>query len=168
MKVLIRKASIGDLETVQQLNKLLFKSDNPHDGGFLNEQWPLEHEGRDYFKGKVLGETGVCFIAGIEGKTVGYLVAKLDVAEQTYRPVKRTELENMLVLKEYRSKGIGKKLVSAFLKWSKEQGAKRTFVKAYSPNERAINFYEKLGFKPHVLELEGDINQDFGDDREVG
>lgn len=161
--IIIRKSTIDDLRSVQELNKLLFISDNPHDGGLLNVEWPLEDEGRDYFRGKVLGETGVCFIAEVDNKIIGYLVAKVDKVEQNYRPVERTELENMLVLEAYRSKGVGKKLVSAFLQWSKEQGAQRVFVKAYSPNERAIKFYEKLGFKPHVLELEGDINLDFKD-----
>lgn len=47
---------------------------------------------------------------------------------------------------EYRSMGIGARLVDKFFKWSRELGADMAFVAAFSPNTRAIAFYDRAGF----------------------
>ena len=45
-------------------------------------------------------------------------------------------------------------LANQFLKWAREKGAERVSVTAYAANERAIAFYERLGFEPRNLSLE--------------
>ncbi len=152
MKIDIRNAKTEELKAVQDLNYALFESDRPHDP-LLAMDWPYT-EGEAYFRGAISGETGVCFVAEVEGKLVGYLVGSIKLGDFSYRPIKRTELENMFVKAEFRSQGIGAKLARAFLEWSCDNGAKRSFVQAYAPNEKAIAFYQKLGFVPYVLELE--------------
>jgi GNAT superfamily N-acetyltransferase len=41
-----------------------------------------------------------------------------------------------------------------FLEWAQEQGAGRVTVMAYTANERAVFFYQKMGFLPKNITLE--------------
>jgi len=68
------------------------------------------------------------------------------------------ELDNMFVLKEFRGKGIGTKLISSFLDWCKHSKYDRVCVSASAQNTNAIKFYRKFGFKDYVTTLELDFN----------
>ncbi len=57
------------------------------------------------------------------------------------------EIRSIAVLKEYRNKGLGKKLIDKSLDEAKSLGVKKVFVLTYNPD-----FFKKLGFR--------DINKD--------
>lgn len=150
-----RRARPSELKIIQDLNYTLFQSDKERDE-FLNHRWPYIKDGKEYFKKRIAGKNGICLVAEVDGKVVGYLAGGLKKV-RSWRPVKRTELENMLVIEKFRSKGIGDKLVKEFLKWSKEKGVKRAQVVAYVTNVRAIKFYKRMGFAPESISLETPI-----------
>ena len=153
MNVVIRKAKLEDLKTIQDLNHALFLSDADKDKK-LNHDWPYLETGKEYFKGAIEGKTGVCFVAEKDNEIVGYLAGSIKFDSSIYRQVRRSELENMFVTEECRGQGIGEKLAKKFIDWSKENDVTHTFVSAYWLNERAIKFYKRLGFEPLALELE--------------
>jgi GNAT superfamily N-acetyltransferase len=152
-EILIRKAHPEELKIIQDLNHQLFLFDYERDPD-LNVQWPYEKDGEEYFRKMIDGEIGVCFVAEVEGKVVGYLAGCGELETPSYRPVKRAELENMFVIEEYRGAGVGTKLANEFIDWSHSKGVQHIFVSAYAGNERAIKFYQKAGFKPYAFELE--------------
>ncbi len=147
----IRKAKIEELKTVQDLNRDLFVSDGPRDK-YLNHNWPYEG-GKEYFSKRITDGNSICLVAEIDNEIVGYLAGAVMEVE-SWRPVKRTELENMFVKEEFRSKGVGAKLVNEFFNWSKTKGVERSLVVAYATNEKAIKFYQKMGFDPESVSLE--------------
>ena len=63
----------------------------------------------------------------------------------------------MFVEEEFRSLGVGRALFDEFKKWCKQQGVAKLFVSAFSPNTRAISFYQDNGFKDYSLTLYQDI-----------
>lgn len=154
MSINIRKANSDELEIIQNLNHDLFISDGPRDQ-FLNHKWPYK-DGKKYFVKRISEPNSICLVATVDNQIVGYLAGEL-LKTESWRPVKRTELQNMFVKDQFRSLGIGKKLVDEFLKWSKSKGVKRALVVAYITNERAINFYQKNGFEPESLSLEANV-----------
>lgn len=149
--LIIRRAILSDLRTVQELNHDLFASDGPRDQ-HLNHDWSFS-DGEEYFKKRIESDNYICLIAEQEGIVVGYLAGGL-LPTESWRPVKRTELENMFVKENFRSQGIGAKLVEDFLKWSKQQGVEKALVVAYASNQEAIKFYQKMGFSPESTSLE--------------
>jgi ribosomal protein S18 acetylase RimI-like enzyme len=153
MKISIRKAHEDELKSIQDLNHKLFLWDYDRDPT-LNINWPYEKAGEEYFRKKISGESGVCFVAVAGSGVVGYLAGYMFEKIAAYDTVKRSELDNIFVEEEFRGQGVGKLLVEEFLAWSKFNGATSTVVSAYSLNERAIEFYERVGFKPLVLKLE--------------
>lgn len=154
--LIIRKAKIEELKIIQKLNHQLFLLEEKFDP-FLNMNWPFEKAGENFFKNRISGEKGVCFIAEFAGDIVGYLAGGLSDT-YPYRTVKKiVELENTLIKDEFRGQGIGEKLFKKFVDWSRSMGAERIKVKASANNSRAIKFYERIGFAPYTSELEYEI-----------
>jgi GNAT superfamily N-acetyltransferase len=150
----VRPAEPGDLRAIQDLNHLLFLEELVRDP-LLDTSWPLSKVGEGYFKSHVLGNRRrcACFVATEGERVIGYVAAALRSNDGT-RPVKRAELENMLILPEWRSKGLGKQLVEACVSWAKKRGVERLVVKAYSANASALTFYERHGFQEISKTLE--------------
>lgn len=158
MNVTIRPAKEDELQAIQDLNYQLFVHDEEYDP-LLNMDWPYQDEGTKYFQSRIKGKEGVCFVAEVDNKVIGYLAGSV-VASYPYRKIqKQTELENTLVLEEYRGQRIGEQLFKQFVEWSKQQGAERIKVSAAANNVQAIKFYHRVGFEDYGLELEYPINK---------
>lgn len=151
----LRLAREDELKVVQDLNHKLFVHDNKHFND-LNLRWPYEEEGSDYFKNKINGTKGVCFVAEVDGQAVGYLAGRIFDAGGAYLS-KRAELDNMFVEEEHRSTGVGSALVNKFKEWCKDKGIEKMFVSAFSPNTRALAFYRKNDFSDYSINLYQDI-----------
>lgn len=59
---------------------------------------------------------------------------------------KYLEMDNVIVLPEYRSKGVGKILSDWCINKAKENNCKRLMLDAYLENKKAHTFYEREGF----------------------
>lgn len=156
-EVFIRRAGADDIAKVVELNACLFREDSGRRDPFMNQDWPVE-EGREYFAGFLARERGVCLLAESVGEVVGYLVGHV-AAGSSLRPVAVAELESMYVLEGYRSSGVGARLVEEFRRWAVTKGAERASVTAYAANERAVRFYERMGFRSKSLSLEMGLGQ---------
>ena len=157
MEPKIKLATIEDLKDIQKLNLMLFEKEYNEYDKTLNREWTFANDGEDYFKKRIIEDDGCALVAQVDNKIVGYLVGGLQ-EKGTYRvlPV-FAELENMLVLDDRRSKGIGAKLFRGFIDWCRSKDVKRLRVVAPAMNVRAIEFYKKNGLAEYDLVLESDI-----------
>lgn len=74
-KIIIRKASLEDLSSIQQLNDNLFDLEFNNFDDTLKLGWALEKDGKEYFKDMIKNE--IVFVAQIEEKIVGYLAGSI-------------------------------------------------------------------------------------------
>lgn len=81
------------------------------------------------------------FVAEIDNKIIGTAIFFPYYSTWKGRCI---YLEDIVVSKEFRNKGIGKKLFDALVNEAKEFGAKRLMWQVLDWNEPAINFYKKL------------------------
>ena len=63
----------------------------------------------------------------------------------------------MYVAEAHRGGGLGRDLVGRFRAWARNRGAGQISVTAYAANGRAIRFYERVGFAPKNITLEGGL-----------
>lgn len=155
MEIKIQLATIKNLRDIQNLNHQLCIKENKEFDATINKDYPLEQSGEKYFKERI--KNGCALVAITDGKVGGYLVGAI-IEHEDYRNIsKLAEAENMFVLEEYRSSGIGKKLFNEFIKWCKSKGAKRIRAVASVQNTKAIEFYKREGFKEYNLTLEKEI-----------
>ena len=99
--------------------------------------------------------TRLVLAAADGGSVVGILTGIL--TEPTdYRPVRVAILHSLYVVPAHRDAGVGAGLVAAFRSWARQRLADRMSVTAYAANTAAIRFYERHGFTPRELELDGE------------
>ncbi len=149
--VVIKTPINSDWKIIQKLNNYVFESDKDHDDD-LNMMWPFSKNGIDYYKKLANGKYGKCFIAYLGKIPVGYVA--LSKKDFGYRKSKYVEIENIGVVPEYRSQGIGKILMEKTVEWAKNQKATKLYVSAYWGNKKAINYYKKNGFYETGVELD--------------
>lgn len=144
MDFTIKKASIEDLNTIQDLNNKLFELEYNNFDPTLKIGWPYEIAGEEYFKDLI--ENQIIYIALVDKEIVGYLAGSIHV-ENSYNTTSIAELDNMFILEEYRKYGIGTKLFNEFKEYCKKSNIQELKVTASSKNKNAIKFYQKNGFE---------------------
>jgi ribosomal-protein-alanine N-acetyltransferase len=85
----------------------------------------------------------------------GFLVAKLGGEIVGYAIGERGKdsglIVSVAVKKEWRKRGIGRRLIEKLLENFKKEGMKIVFLHVREENREAINFYQALGFKIREL-----------------
>ncbi|MFA6594027.1 MAG: GNAT family N-acetyltransferase [Candidatus Buchananbacteria bacterium] len=157
MEIIIKTATINDLPAIRDLNRLLFERESQLFDDTIDLQWTNAEENKNYFSKRILEDDNCIFVAWANDKIIGYLAGGLSQASSYRIPMKLAELENMLVLEEYRGQNAGSMLCQAFADWSKSKGVNRLRVVASAGNSKGINFYRKNGFFDHELILEKNI-----------
>jgi ribosomal protein S18 acetylase RimI-like enzyme len=137
------------IEPITSLNTLLFKTvrlralqDAPHAFGstyareiqFTDTEWVQRVE-------RWNGESGVGFLAMDEDIGCGIAGSFLDQKDAT-----SAHLISMWTAPTHRERGIGRLLVNAVADWARSRDAHILLLMVTSNNERAIRFYERLGF----------------------
>lgn len=147
----IRKARADESTILQDLNNEVFVDNVKYDPDLVLD-WAYSEAGKKYFQELVADPESICFIAEDDGKLVGYLAASPKPI--SYRKSRYLEVDNMGVIPEYRSKGVGRMLMDACKKWATENNYQKMFVNSYAKNEKAVSFYQKCGFEIIDVSLE--------------
>lgn len=152
MKILIRKAQTEDFADILRLNQGLFDFESQFNHGY-NLKWTYSAAGRAYFTERLANENALFFIAEVDEKTIGYILAH--VTFHSYRNSNPScEIENMFIEAPYRRKKIGSMLIETVKKYAQERGVRRLRVGAIAQNDRALQFYRSHGFSDVIIYLE--------------
>ncbi len=155
--MLIRKALIQDLESVQKLNSDLFKHDFELDPT-LDLDWPSSEEGRKYFEKSIISEDSTTVVADNNGKIVGYMIAALtETPVYIRKDIRMIEVENTFIQEEFRRQSLGTQMYEEIKSWAKGKGANMVMVTASYNNEKAKNFYKKMGLAETDLTFQQEI-----------
>lgn len=101
-----------------------------------------------YTKEEGFDETGYFGIYDEEIDTyVAECSCEIDPLLNEYKNISRSIIWTVGVIKDYRNKGLGRKLVEKAITWSKEKGVDKVAIHVDSENLVAYNLYSKLGFK---------------------
>lgn len=147
----IRTAKKGEVGELQNLNDEVFIDNQKYDSD-LFMGWAKSDKGKGYFTNLVNNLNALCLIATDNKVSIGYIAAA--PKNFGHRKSKYLEIENMGVIPQYRSKGIGSLLIKKCLKWAKKKGFDKVYVNSYFANSKAIGFYKKSGFSEIDVSLE--------------
>ncbi len=133
LEVKLRKAAPSDMQAVLQLIKQLAEYEKaPQEVTVTVDE--LIHDG---FTTNLFN----CIVAKINSKVIGMALYYPRYSTWKGRTI---HLEDFIVEKEHRKKGIGKKLFDAVVKEAQEFGAKRLEWVVLEWNAPALNFYDKI------------------------
>jgi GNAT superfamily N-acetyltransferase len=101
-------------------------------------------------------ELGRLFVLRVAGQVAGMANALITVS--TAEGGRVLLLEDVIVSREHRGGGYGRKLVEHVLDWAGEQGMTRVTLLADRDNHAALDFYRRLGFETsHMTVLRKDL-----------
>ncbi len=100
--------------------------------------WEDEYDKKPEFLHHIVKDSGVFVGAFLEKKLIGMGRALSDMASDAY-------IQDIVVLKQYRGRGIGKKIIRLIVKILNEKGVDWIGLVA---QPGTTSFYEKLGFEP--------------------
>jgi ribosomal protein S18 acetylase RimI-like enzyme len=87
----------------------------------------------------------IVFLAEADGLFVGLLTAFENFSTFTAKPM--VNIHDVIVLKEYRGKGIGRQLMNAVISEAENRGSNRVTLEVRKDNPTAQNLYQSLGFE---------------------
>ena len=102
----------------------------------------------DYWRTCLLHDGALILIAEIDGQAAGMVTAQIN--EETgslVHPHKYCRIGSISVSISHRGSGIGRSLMSAIEAWATSQGASDLRLTVWDFNQRAIAFYEELGYQ---------------------
>ncbi len=139
--MIVRKATKRDLERINHLSMCMHKYMGENIGVKLTRK---ELKGESYNEGDLKNHH--IFVAVVDGEVVGFISFNKKIEEDEWFG-KHFHMDHIVVDDKFRCKGIGKALFNAILEKAKRN---KTNIKIDTlvTNLPAINFYEKLGFKP--------------------
>lgn len=88
----------------------------------------------------------------IIGLVVG-LINNEETAEYDFKAPKRGRISELIVSKNYRSKGYGKKLLNSMENYLKSVGCIDILIGVFAYNESAIKFYDNNGYHTRMIEV---------------
>jgi len=152
--VKIRKATLKDLDVLYNLNVELAKYEFRFDPVKKKPRKKKRyiHSYEDLRK-KLKKKDCHFFIAEDQGKTIGFIEGCVENSPPFYKYPRKGNIGPTFIKKEYRNKGVGKKLVKEMLGRFKSKNIKWIQITTHAKNTKSIKFWKKMGFKEYSVRM---------------
>jgi len=141
LTILFRQANLDDLPTIVQ-----FLADDPLGSEREKFETPLPDSYIDAFNAITTDSNNELIVAAHENEIIGTLQLTF-IPGLSYQGSWRMLIEGVRVSREYRSQGIGKRILQWAIDYAKEKNCQMVQLTSTKERMRAIKFYEFLGFK---------------------
>jgi ribosomal protein S18 acetylase RimI-like enzyme len=105
------------------------------------------------------GEAEADSLADTDGEFAGYIAVELDEAPSVFDRPDRLFICDIYVREADRGTGLATDLVDHATAWGRENGCEEMSLDPHVDNDRAIAFYEKLGFETTQYQMVAPIEQ---------
>lgn len=146
----IRRASSSDVEKIVELILLLqehAEKSNPL-------IWRITEEGKRLLKQKVENDladrTIHVLLAEADGEIVGYVQGEV-TSRSDHMPRTVGQISLMYVVKQFRRKGVGRRLIKELCRFFGSNKAEDLTVRYIIGNKEAEGFWRKLGFESIIM-----------------
>lgn len=139
--IVIRERSLDDVE---RFYEFITKLDN--EAKYMLFEKNERNVNKDIIKKNIetiIDNNDLCYIALYDNKIIGFIIA----AREKFIRTKHSANIVVGILENYCGHGIGYELFQNVFKWAKKYDIKRLELTVITENIRAVNLYEKLGFK---------------------
>lgn len=146
--IVIRKASVTDVETLLQFEQELVDTERAFDPTLKphpNHYYDIEQMIRDPMVELVVAES--------TGQLIGCGYARIEKAKDYLRHDKHAYLGFMFVHPRWRGKNINQMIIENLKQWAIVQGITEMRLEVYNDNLAAIKAYEKAGFSKIIIQM---------------
>lgn len=154
----IRKAGIRDISQIASLNYKLNTYHLKFDSYYDLKSDAETILRKQYYKTMLLIKTihskkTLLLVAEIDNKIIGYVYGSILGRSDFYKVNRYGYIGGLFVLKEYRRKSVGRKLVYGMLDWFKQNNINYVETKVDLRNKSAVSSWEKYGFVAFHLKM---------------
>lgn len=146
--MIIRVADIDDLAQLLELEQSVVDAERPYNAS-LKKGTVFYYD----IEKLILCPDSHLLVIEVEGEIVATGYAQIRGSKLSLEHTKHAYLGFMYVSPSYRGQGLNSKLIKALIGWSKSLGIFDFYLDVYAENDSAIKAYEKVGFKPELLEM---------------
>jgi GNAT superfamily N-acetyltransferase len=108
--------------------------------------------GEKYREAMNIPDSMVLVAVDDEGEVVGMAYGESRMPSR-FSDERALELSGVVVRSGYRGRGVGRELVEEAARFAKERGIDWIELKTFAPNRGAMEFWERLGFEPRVVQM---------------
>ncbi|APW98349.1 N-acetyltransferase [Halobiforma lacisalsi AJ5] len=105
-------------------------------------------------------------LAEVDGEFAGFVATEVDEPPSTFDRPDRLVIRDIYVGEPYRGTGLARELIDRARTRARERGCSEFALEVDVENERALAFYEKLGFETVRRTMVADVDADVGDGAE--
>jgi len=163
-KIEIRKATISDLEIIQEISKQTFTEtfaavNTPENmSNYIRENFNPEQMALE-----INNPESAFYLAFLENEIIGYLKINFGNAQTEKQKEKTLEINRIYDLHAFHGKRAGQLLLDEAIKIANQTGVDSVWLGVWEENHRALQFYSKNGFvefDQHVFTLGNDVQTD--------
>lgn len=147
-KIIIREASLEDLETLLRFEQGVIDAERPFDPTLKKGQ--IHYYDIEYL---ITAPHIELVVAESDSEIIGSGYVRIDNAEPHLRHSQYAYVGFIYVDPNHRGKEVSKKIIDALKRWSLARGLTEMRLEVYNENRAAIRAYEKAGFTKHMLEM---------------
>jgi len=152
-QVIIRPATVGDLNTLLEFEQGIVEAERPFDKTLASG---VIHY---YDLKEMIGSSQAeVMVAEVNAEIIGSGFARIEKSKSYLAHSHHAYLGFMYVRPEFRGKGVNKKIIDALKAWAKKKNILELRLEVYHQNTSAIRAYEKLGFNKNLIEMRLDLN----------
>lgn len=100
-----------------------------------------------FYETNVRSRNRTAFIAEKDGEIIGYVMGGILKRPPVYKTAHEARINDIVVTKKWRRRGVGTKLLEAFADWAREKGMKYVTLNVLPENKVGLKFYKKLEFE---------------------
>ncbi|MFD1616395.1 GNAT family N-acetyltransferase [Gelatiniphilus marinus] len=152
MPYIVRKASLKDLPVLLEFEQGVIEAERPFD--------PTIKTGHITYYNiteLITSDKSEVFVVEIGNDIVASGYAKIKQDRPYLKHKEQGYLGFMFVSEKHRGKQLNQLIIDALLKWCKTQNVLEIRLDVYEDNIPAINAYQKVGFKKHMINMRLDI-----------
>ncbi|GAA5442328.1 hypothetical protein Misp06_00502 [Microbulbifer sp. NBRC 101763] len=151
----IRKAEMSDFPRLLELEQCVIDAERPFNS-------LLKRKSAFYYdiKKLIACPESYLLVAEVDSEIIGTGYAQIRDSKQSLEHKWHSYLGFMYVSPCHRGKGVNAKLINKLIDWSKGRGIIDFYLDVYSENDPAIRAYEKVGFKPSLLEMRLSLDEE--------
>ena len=155
----IRRATSADVAAIGRLGALLMRVHYEFDRERFMAPGAQAEEGYGWFLGSQIDdEEALVLVAERDGEVVGYLYAGIEPRNWKELRERAGFVHDVLVHAESRGSGIAEALMEEAFAWMREQTVPRVLLWTAAPNDRARRLFERLGFRPTMIEMTRELD----------
>ena len=121
----------------------------PHNPAELVDEYIASSITEQILKTELLDARSAFFLmVSPDGTPAGYAKVRKHAPPKRMKQRNAVEIQRIYLLQSQIGQGQGRMLLQQCLDWAKAQGYKAVWLGVWERNDRAIAFYEKMGFEP--------------------